>query len=150
MKANMPKINLSTRLIIFILVLLIDLACVGWVAGANNLIRLVTVGAGAILVIAMLVVGTLFIAKRFAERQRLVLVAIAAWYGFIFALLALLGMLLDPRTALLTWINRLSIASLIGVGSFIVILLALPINMLFIRGWRRSFGNPMSRPKNQH
>jgi hypothetical protein len=91
-----------------------------------------------------LVGGSIFITMRLGQNERLAFVILAAWYGFSFALLSLVGMLMDPRSSAFSWAYFLKVAGIIGVGTFLFIVLLTPVGMAALRFWRKNFGAPMS------
>jgi hypothetical protein len=130
--------------IIIILVTIVGVTGCSWLIGIGNLFKVVLF---LITALTCLIGGALFVIFRFGQKERLAFIILAAWYGFTFALLTLLGMLLDPRSVNFSWIYSFQVAGLVGIGTFVFILLLTPINMALLRVWRRSFGNPVIRTK---
>lgn len=115
-----------------------------WLIGFDNVIKSVLFVSVAL---ACTIGGTFFVISRFGERQRLAFIILAAWYGFSFALISLIGMLIDPRATAFSWAYSLKVAGMIGLGSFLFILAMMPIGLVLLRFWRKNSGNPMSNRK---
>ena len=54
-------------------------------------------------------------------------------------------MAMDPRAAAFPWAYSLKVAGIIGIGSFLLMVLMMRIGLAAFRYWRKDFGNPMSR-----
>ncbi len=134
---------LRNQIIIILLTAGILTGC-GWLIGLSNLLKSILF----ILVAAVcLIGGTLFIIGHLGHKEHLSFIILAVWYSFSFALFTLLGMLLDPRSTSFTWVYFLKVAGIVGVGTFLFIILSMPIYKAALRFWRQNFGIPMSRPK---
>ena len=130
--------------IIFVLLAIIVLTGCSWLIGlANTLKSILFVSVG----LTCLIGGSLFIIYRYGQNERLSFIILAGWFGFSFALLALVGMLIDPRSAAFSWVYFLKVAGIVGVGTFLFIILMTPIGMAVLQFWRKNFGNPMSHRK---
>lgn len=134
---------------------MLGLVLASWLSGVSNLLQLIAVVIGMGLFMGLLIGGVLFVTKHFAEKQRLNLVLLAAWISFVFAVFAAfvpVNILLEPEPAQFLLLLRpyFVAVGLIGIGSFIFILVTLPISGLILRGWRRHFGSWGTRPDKQH
>ena len=91
--------------------------------------------------------GSLFIIYHYGQDERFSFIILAGWLGFSFALLSLIGMLIDPRSVNFSWAYFLKVAGIVWAGTFLFIVLMIPIGMALVRFWRKNFGNPMSPRK---
>ena len=115
-----------------------------WLIGfANTLKSILFVSVG----LACLIGGSLFIIHRYGQNERFSFLILAGWFGFSFASLALVGMVIDPRSAGFSWGYILKVAGIVGVGTFLFIILMTPVGMAILQFWRKNFGNPMSPRK---
>lgn len=135
------KPRLLRNRIIAISILISFLAGCGWLIGFENFLKSLLLVS---VTLACLIGGTLFVVWRFSERQSVAFIILAAWYGFSFALISLIGMQIDPRSAVFSWTYSLKVAGMIGIGSFLFMLVMMPIGLVLLRFWRKNFGNPMS------
>jgi hypothetical protein len=138
------KTRLLRNRIIFVLLAIVVLTGCSWLIGfANTLKSILFVLVG----LTCLIGGSLFIIYRYGQNERFSFIILAGWFGFSFALLSLIGMLIDPRSANFSWVYFLKVAGIVGFGSFLFIILMTPIGMAVLRFWRKNFGNPMSPRK---
>lgn len=138
------KTKMLRNRIIFVILTVVFLTGCGWLIGFGNMLKSILwlfVG------IVCLVGGAFFIIARFGQSGRSSFPILAGWYGFSFAILTVLGMLFDPKSASFTWIYFLKIAGIVGLGTFLFIILTTPINMAALRFWRKNLGNPTDRRK---
>lgn len=130
--------------IIFVLLAIVVLTGCSWLIGfANTLKSILFVSVG----LTCLIGGSLFIIYRYGQNERFSFIILAGWFGFSFALLSLVGMLIDPRSADFSWVYLLKVAGIVGVGAFLFIILMTPIGMAVLQFWRKNFGSPMSPRK---
>ncbi len=134
---------LRNRIAIAILTIIALMSC-GWLIGFVNLLKSVVL---VLVAFVCLIGGSIFIVGRFGHQERFASVVLPGWYGFTFALFTLLGMLLDPRSVSLPWVYVLKVVVVVGIGTFVFLLLAMPVGSAVLRFWRRNFGNPVSRSK---
>ena len=138
------KTRLLRNRIVFVLLAIIILTGCSWLIGFVNMLKsILFVSVG----LTCLIGGGLFISYRYGQNERFSFVLLAGWYGLSFALLTFVGMLIDPRSATSTWVYFLKVAGIVGVGTFIFIILMTPIGKAVLRVWRKNFGNPMSPQK---
>jgi len=90
--------------------------------------------------------GSLFIIHRYEQNERFSFIILAGWFGFSFALLSLAGMLIDPRSADFSWVYLLKVSGIVGIGTFLFMILMTPISRAVLQFWRKNFGNLM-RPR---
>ena len=121
--------------IIFVLLAIVILAGCSWLIGfANTLKSILFVSVG----LACLIGGSLFIINRYGQNERFSFLILAGWFGFSFALLSLVGMLIDPRSVGFSWVYILKVAGIVGVGTFLFIILMTPIGMAVLKFWRKT------------
>jgi len=134
---------LRNQIILAVLAIVILMGC-SWLIGFVNALKsILFILVGLISIIG----GSLFIIYRYGQNERFSFIILAGWLGFSFALLSLVGMLFDPRSANFSWAYILKVAGIVWVGTFLFIVLTTPINMFFLRFWRKNFGSPMSPRK---
>jgi hypothetical protein len=138
------KTRLLRNRIIFVLLAIVVLTGCSWLIGfANTLKSILFVSVG----LTFLIGGSLFIIYRYGQNQRFSFIILATWFGFSFALLSLVGMLIDTRSVNFSLADFLKVAGIVGVGTFLFIILMTPIGMAVLQFWRKNFGNPMSPRK---
>ena len=134
---------LRNQIILAVLAIVILMGC-SWLIGfVNTLKSILFLSVGLISTIG----GSLFIIYRYRQNERFSSIILAGWLGFSFALLSIVGMLIDPRSVNFSWAYFLKVAGLVWAGTFLFIILMTPIGMAFLRFWRKNFGNPMSPRK---
>jgi hypothetical protein len=116
----------------------------GWLIGIGNLLKSIIF---VLFTVLCLLGDTSVITRYLGHKKRSLSIILAAWYGFTFGLLTLLGMLLDQRSVAFSWAYRLSVVGVVCFGTFLFIILMLPISKAFLSFWQRNFGNPMGRLK---
>ncbi len=138
------KTKLLRNRIIFVFLAIVVLTGCSWLIGfANTLKSILFVSVG----LTCLIGGSLFIIYRYGQNERFSFILLAGWLGFSFALLSLVGKLIDPRSVNFSWVYFLQVAGVVWAGTFLFVILMTPIGMAFLRFWRKNFGNPMSPRK---
>jgi hypothetical protein len=134
---------LRNRIVFVVLAVVVLMGC-SWLIGfVNTLKSILFVSVGLISIIG----GSLFIIYHYGQNERFSFIILAGWLSFSFSLLSLVGMLIDPRSVNFSWAYFLKVAGIVWVGTFLFIILTTPINMAFVRFWRKNFSNPMSPRK---
>jgi hypothetical protein len=131
---------LRNRIIVIFIAISFLVGCSLLIGFENFLKSVLFVSVG----LAFSIGGTLFVVWRFGEKQHLAFIILAGWYGFSFALMSLLGMGIDPRSAGFSWTYSLKVAGIVGIGTFLFMILMMPIGLAALRFWRKNFGNPVS------
>jgi hypothetical protein len=83
----------------------------------------------------LLPTGGYYIIMHFEGRKQFIL--FGTWIGFVFAVTAIVGMLLDPRTYPVNWLSLFLIAGIIWIGVFAFVILMAPIYSELLRVWKR-------------
>ncbi len=138
------KTILLRNRILFVLLVIAILTVCSWLIGFGNMLKsIIFVSIG----LACLIGGTLFIIYRYGQNERFSFIILAGWYGFSFALLSLTGMLMDTRSATFSLGYILKVAGIIGIGTFLFLVLTTPIGKVFLQFWRKNFSNPTTHGK---
>ncbi|MFT3890804.1 MAG: hypothetical protein QM730_17640 [Anaerolineales bacterium] len=126
-----------------LLTVVILTAC-SWLIGiANTLRSILFVSVGLITIVG----GSIFIIYRYEQNERSAFIILAGWFGFSGAMLSLLGMLMDPRSAIFSWTYFVKVAGIVWAVTFFFIILMTPIGMALLKFWRKNFANPISHRK---
>jgi len=83
----------------------------------------------------LLPTGGYYIIMHFEGRKQFILFGV--WIGFVFAVTATVGMLLDPRTNPVNCLQLFLITGIIWIGSFLFVILLVPIYSAILRIWKR-------------
>ena len=134
---------LRNQIILAVLVIFILMGCSLLIGFVNTLKSIVFLSVGLISIIG----GSLFIIYRYGQNERFSSIILAGWLGFSFALLSLIGMLIDPRSVNFSWAYFLKVAGIVWAGTFLFIVLMAPIGKVLLTFWRKNFSIPMSPRK---
>ena len=82
----------------------------------------------------LLPIGVYFIIYHTEGQKQFVLFSF--WFGFVFALTSIVGMLIDPRTYPINWLQLFAVAGLIWLGTFLFVLLLPPVYSKILHAWK--------------
>jgi hypothetical protein len=131
---------LQSQVIVSSIVIHVLAGC-SWLIGFDDFIERVGFLSVAL---ACTIAATLFLVWRSGKRRRFGFIIPAAWYGITFAVVSWIGLRIDPQADVLPWKYSLKVASLVGVGSFLFLIVVLPIGFALLRFWRKNVGDLMS------
>ena len=82
----------------------------------------------------LLPIGSYYIITHFQGQRQFILFAL--WLGFVFAVTAIVGMLIDPRTSPINWLKLFAVAGISWLGTFLFVLLVSPVYSKIFHAWK--------------
>ena len=125
------KTNAKRNQIIVIFLIVTFIMGCGGLIGFRNLLKSVLF---ILPFFILLPIGSYFIIYHTEGQKQFVLFSF--WFGFVFALTSIVGILIDPRTHLINWLQLFAVAGLIWLGTFLFVLLLPPVYSKILHAWK--------------